>query len=241
MVKTSLKSAVVLLGCLGCVQLNAGSETAAEAALQAVHSWYDTVDDGSDQDHLKEFGLVGSGVGPLVQAHQQLAAQLKRHMDRDQFLVHYRGLARMQLLQAHAVSTTARDNYVQVFVEEERTMAIEGIPVVAWFEGFIDVAKTQDGWKISSLENVKPEDIIDALGNHAPRRDDPVEAAWARLQCKAEDCSVIRRALPPNSKERLGRVTIQTSHGIDTVSLARLHDGEWLPIDTETEAIPAHK
>lgn len=239
--KTSTRSLLVLICCLRCVHVHAASEATVEAALQAVHSWYDTIDDGSDQEHLKEFGLVGSGVGPLVQAHQQLAAQLRAHMDRDQFLVHYRGLARMHLLQAHAVSATARDNYAQVFVEEERTMAIEGVPVVAWFEGFIDVTKTPDGWKISSLENVKPEDIIDALGNNTPRHDNAVEAALARLQCKAEDCSVVRRTLPPNGTERMARVTIQRQHDIDTVSLAHLHDGEWLPVDTEIEAIPAPK
>jgi hypothetical protein len=200
-----------------------------------VHSWYTTIGDGSDQEHLKEFGTIGGGVGPLVEAHQQLAAQLKQHMDRDQFLLHYRGLAHMRLLQAHPVLTTARDNYVRVFVEEERTMAIEGLPVMAWFQGFIDVAKLQDGWKISSLDGVKPENIIEALDERALRRDDPVEAALAQLKCKAEECSVTKKTLPPNSTERLGRVTIQTPHGTDTISLAHLHDGQWLAVYTEVE------
>ena len=239
--KTSALSVLLVLCCLCRIPAHAASETTVAAALAAVHSWYETIGDGSDQEHLKEFGTVGSGVGSLVHAYQQLANQLKDHMDRDQFLVHYRGLARMHLLQAHAVTTTARDNYVQVFVEEERTMAIEGIPAMAWFEGFIDVTKAPDGWKISSLENVKPEDIIDALENRAQRRDDPAEAALARLHCKSEDCSVIRKALPPNSMERLARVMIQTARGLETVSLARLRDGEWLPIDIEVETNGAPK
>lgn len=222
--------------CLGCVHVHAAGETAVEAALVAVHSWYEAIGDGSDQEHLKEFGMVGDGVGPLVQAREQLAAQLKERMDREQFLVHYRGLAHMRLLQAHPVLTTAHDNHVLVFVEEERTMAIEGVPVMAWFKGFIDVTKAQDGWKISSLENVKPEDIIDALGSHAQLHNDPTEVAMAHLQCKGEECSVIKKASPLNNAERLGRITIQTPHGASTVSLARLHDGEWLAVDTEAEA-----
>lgn len=238
--KTSAISILVLL-CAACICLHAAGETTTEAALEAVRNWYATIDDGSDQEHLKEFGVVGGGVGPLVHAHEQLAGQLKQHLDRDQFLVHYRGLARMRLLQAHAVLTTARDNYVQVFVEEERMMAIEGVPVMAWFEGFIEVTKAQDAWKISSLENVKPEDIIDALDDRGPQHDDPVQAALEHLQCKGEECGVIRKVLPSNSAERLSRVTIQTPHGTDTVSLAHLHDGQWLPIDTEAEESAAPK
>jgi hypothetical protein len=163
-------------------------------------------------------------------------------MDRDQFLVHFRGLARMRLLQAHGIRATARDNLVQVFVEEERTMAIEGIPAVAWFEGFVSVIKTSDGWRICSLEDVKPEDIISALDDPGSRHTDPVEVAIARLQCEsAEDCNVVKKALPPNSTERLGRVIIQTPRGTNTVCLARLHSGEWMPVDTEAEAGSASK
>lgn len=207
-----------------------------QAAVTAVHVWYDTLSRGSDQEHLTEFGTVGGGVGPLVEAYQQLAPALKQRMDRGQFLVHYRGLARMHLLQAYPVLTSAHDNYVQVFVEEERTMAIEGVPLMAWFEGTVELTKGQDGWKVSSLENVKPEDLIDALGDHTPWHDDPVDVAMARVGCKSEVCSVLKKALPPNSTERVGRVTIQTLRGVNTVSLARLHDGEWLAIDMEAEA-----
>lgn len=235
--KTSVKWAVLLMCCLVCAPVHAADEVAMQAAVMAVHIWYDTLSRGSDQEHLTEFGTVGGGVGPLVEAYQQLAADLKQHMDRGQFLVHYRGLARMHLLQAHPVLTSARDNYVQVFVEEERTMAIEGVPVMAWFDGTIELTKGQDGgWKISSLENVKPEDLIDALSDHTPWHDDPIDVAMARVGCKSEVCSVLKKALPPNSAERLARVTVQSIRGVNTVSLARLHDGEWLPLDVEPEA-----
>lgn len=217
--------------------LAAGETTVEAAALEAVRGWYQALGNGSDQEHLTEFKTVGAGQGALIHAHQLLAAELQQHMNRDQFLVHFRGLARMRLLQAYAVVRTAAENHVRVFVEEERTMAIEGVPVMAWFEGFIDVTKTQEGWRISSLEDVKPEDIIGALGDHGPGHGDPVELAMAHLQCKgAEDCTVIRKAFPVNSTGRLSRVAIQTPHGIDIVSLARLHDGEWIPIDIEPEA-----
>lgn len=237
--KTSVKW--VVLACLVCTHVDAADEITVQAAVAAVHVWYDTLSNGSDQEHLTEFGTVGGGVGPLIEAYQQLAVELKQHMDRGQFLVHYRGLARMHLLQAYPVLTSAHDNYVHVFVEEERTMAIEGVPVMAWFEGTIELTKGQDGWKISSLENVKPEDLIDALGDHTPWHDDPVDVAMARAGCKSEVCSVLKKALPPNSTERMARVTIQSLRGVDTISLARLHDGEWLPIDMETEANSASK
>lgn len=241
--KTSAKWIPVLLCCVSCARVYAADETAAQAAVEAVHAWYQTLGNGSDQEHLKEFGTVGGGVGPLMAAHQQLAAQLKARMDRDQFLVHYRGLAHMRLLQAHAVATSARGNYAQVFVEEERVMAIEGLPAMAWFEGLIEVTKTQEGWRISSLEQVKPEDLIDTLADHSPAlHGDPVDVAMTHLQCKSEDCTVMRKAFPPpNATERLGRVTIQTPRGVNTVSLARLHDGEWVCIDTEAETTTTPK
>lgn len=236
------KCFVILLYCFIAAPAFAAEEVTVQAALEAVHGWYEALGNGSDQQHLKEFGVVGTGEGALLQAYQQLATELKQHMDRDQFLVHFRGLARMRLLQAHGLNTTAHENHVRVFVEEERTMAIEGVPVMAWFEGLIDVTKTQEGWKVSSIEDVKPEDIIDALRDGPAWHGDPVEIAMAHLQCRSvEDCSVIKKAFPPNSAERLGRVTIQTPHGVDTVSLARLHDGEWMPIDTEVEATGASK
>lgn len=227
--------------CLGCAHVHAADEIAVQAAVTAVHVWYDTLGNGSDQEHLTEFGTVGGGVGPLIEAYQQLATELKQHIDRSQFLVHYRGLARMHLLQAHPVLTSAHDNYVEVFVEEERTMAIEGVPVVAWFDGTIELTKAPDGWKISSLENVKPEDLIDALGDHTPWHNDPIDVAMARVGCKSEVCSVLKKAVPPNSTERMARITIQALRGVDTISLARLHDGEWLPIDVEAEANSASK
>lgn len=148
----------------------------------------------------------------------------------------------MRLLQAHVVNSTAKENYVQVFVEEERTMAIEGIPAVAWFQGFLGVTKTADGWKISSLEDVKPENIISTLDDPLTKRSDPVEVALARLQCGSpEDCGVLKKVLPANSAERLGRVTIQTPRGLGTVGLARLHNGEWTPVDMEMETGSASK
>ena len=227
---------VTLICCFRCASTLGADETTVQTAVEAVHGWYETLGDGSDQEHLKEFGAVGHGIGPLAQAYGQLAADLQKHMDRDQFFVHFRGLARMRLLQTHGVISTANENYVQVFVEEERTMAIEGIPAVAWFQGFLSVTKTADGWKISSLDDVKPENIISTLDDPVTKHSDPVDVALARLQCGSpEDCSVLKKTLPPNSAERLGRLTIQTPRGVATVGLARLHNGQWTPVDVEME------
>lgn len=224
-----------MLCCFGCVRAGALETSSAEAALGAVHVWYETLGDGSDQEHLQEFGTVGAGPGPLVHAYEQLAEALRKQMGRDQFLAHFRGLARMRLLQAHPVYATLGEDSVQVFVEEERTMAIEGIPAMAWFEGFVTVTRNPEGWRISSLGDVKPEDIIDALDEHLPGRGDPVEAARARARCEKEACSVLRKTLTQSGTEHLNKVTLQTPHGIETVSLARLHDGEWKAIDSQPE------
>ncbi len=207
-----------------------------EAAVAAVHGWYETLGDGSDQEHLKEFGTVGAGTGPLVQAYEQLAPALRKQMNQQEFLAHFRGLARMRLLQEHPSGTAVQEDSMEVFVEEERTMAIEGIPAMAWFQGFVTVTRTSEGWRISSIENVKPEDIIDALSDQMAWRSNAVDVAMARLQCAStEECSLAKKALPQNGAERLARVTIQTAHGMRTVSLARLHDGEWMAVDTEAE------
>jgi len=210
---------------------------AKDEAVSAVHLWYETLGDGSDQEHLKEFGIVGGGQGPLVHAYEQLAAPLRKQMNREEFLAHFRGLARMRLLEAYAVNANMREDSVQVFVEEERTMVIEGIPAMAWFEGMLTLSRTPEGWRISSLENVKPEDLIDALDDRTPSRGDPVQAARAALQCGSkDDCTVMRKAAAQNGAERLSKVTVETPRGIQTVWLVHLHDGDWKAIDTEVEA-----
>lgn len=225
-----------VLWCIGCMHASGADSAAAQAAVEAVHGWYETIGDGSDQDHLKEFGAVGEGLGPLLHAYEQLAPVLQKRMDRDKFLAHFRGLAHMRLLQAHAVTASAQENSVEVFVEEERLMGIEGLAADTWFAGFITAVKTPDGWKISDLEGVKPENIFQSLSEHPSWRNDAVAAAMDRIQCNdPEDCVVTRKSLPVNSTERMGRVTIQTGRRMETVWLARLHDGEWVPVDTKTE------
>ncbi len=206
-------------------------------AEDAVRAWYQIVDDGSDQAHLKEFGTIGEGPGPLQDAYQTLAPTLRGQMTFEEFLAGYRGLAHLSLLQSHAIPGAPSDS-AQVFVEEERIMVMEGVPVTAWFVGPVTVTKMSDVWRISDLKDVKPEDIISTLagGGHMPGHLEAPEVAMASLHCNAtSSCMTKTKLLPQNTATRLGRVTVQTQDGLYTVSLAKLHDGVWIVIETKQE------
>jgi len=220
------------------------SQTVSDSpAEDAVRAWYQIVDDGSDQTHLKEFGTVGQGPGPLEDAYQTLAPTLRSQMSFSEFFAGYRGLAHLSLLQSHSMPGSQPDS-AQVFVEEERTMALEGVPVMAWFVGPVTVTKTGEGWKISDIKDVKPEDIISALsGGHMPARLDAMEVAMASLHCNGTTttCTVKTKLLPQSTAARLGRVTVQTPEGVVSVSLAKLHDGIWVVLETKQETSSPEK
>jgi hypothetical protein len=216
----------------GAACFTSSGQTAPGNPEDAVRAWYQIVDDASDQAHLKEFGTVGEGLGPLEDAYRNLAPTLRSQMTGEEFLAGYRGLAHLSLLQSHIMPGAPLDS-AQVFVEEERTMAMEGVPVMAWFVGPVTVTKTGDGWKISDLKGVKPEDIISTvISGHL----EAPEVAMASLHCNATTaCTVKSRMLPQNTATRLGRVAVQILDGLYTVSLAKLHDGAWVVIETKQE------
>jgi hypothetical protein len=211
-------------------------------AVSAVRAWYQVIDDGSDQADLVRYGTVGEGPGPLQTAYQQLAPQLRQQVSEAQFLAHFRGLAKVKLLQAHASVEAATPDAARVLVEEERVMVIQGIPALVWFVGFIDVARTAAGWKISSLKDVAPEDIITLpLGGHMPWRADPEEVALVSLHCSGNrDCKIIDKSMTPpgqpDADSRTAWVTVQSGRASYRVDLAKLHSGEWVVLDKA----PAH-
>src|ERR1700730_13361176 len=96
-------------------------------AAAAVQAWYKIAGDGADQAHLSRYGTVGGGPEPLTEAYRQLAPSLRQQMTEAQFFEHFRGLAHLELLQAHLVDSDAKPD-LQVFVEEERTMDFAGVP-----------------------------------------------------------------------------------------------------------------
>jgi hypothetical protein len=117
-------------------------------------------------------------------------------MNEAQFFDHYRGLAHLKLLQAHAAN--GEDSALRVFVEEERVAVFGGIPAMAWFAGFVQVTRTSEGWKISSFTDVKPGDIITMpLGGHQPGRADPEDVALVGLKCvpNEADCTIVSNSL----------------------------------------------
>ena len=136
---------------------------------------------------------MGEGVGPLQDAYQALSPTLRGEMTSDEFLAGYRGLAHLSLLQSHLVASSP--DSAQVFVEEERTLAMEGLPVMAWFVGSVTVTRTAEGWKISDLKGLKPEDIISTLiGGHMAGYFEASEVAMARLRCNGT-ASLVRPRL----------------------------------------------
>jgi hypothetical protein len=216
-----------------------------EQATEAVRAWYRVVDDGSDQAHLLAFGTVGSASEPLHEAYLQLSRRLRIQMSEAQFFAHYRGLANLKLLQAHAANVG--DGPLRVFVEEERIAVLAGVPAMAWFAGFVEMTQTSEGWKISSFKDVKPEDIISMpLGGHQPWRANPEDVARVGLKCFSNepDCTVVSNSLSSNghsldqasTSERPVIVMIRTAAGLRRVELARLHSGEWVVVKGQTIA-----
>ncbi|MBV9503216.1 MAG: hypothetical protein JO138_27905 [Acidobacteriaceae bacterium] len=229
-----LDRAALLFGAACCA---ATSQTGpVSPAEDAVRNWYQVVNNGSDQQHLADFGIIGDGPQPLERAYSSLAPTLRSRMSREEFLAGYRGLARLTLLQDHSMTGSSPDSE-RVLVEEERTMVLEGIPAVAWFEGLITVTKTSEGWKISELKDVKPEDIISTpIGGEMPWHTDPAAVAMASLHCEgAAGCKIKTKPLPQTTSTRPGKVTVQTPDGLYTVSMAKLHNGSWIVLETKQE------
>jgi hypothetical protein len=203
-------------------------------AATAVQAWYKIAGEGADQAHLTRYGTVGRGPGPLMQAYQQLAPSLRQQMSETQFFEHFRGLAHLELLQTHVVDSDANKPDLQVFVEEERTMDFAGVPAVAWYKGFLVMTQTTDGWKISSLKGITPEDIIShSLGGHSPWVFEPEQVATVSIQpcCLngAPNCKQIGEAVPSNGQT--AEVSISACGAVYTVRLAKLHSGEWIFLD----------
>lgn len=170
-----------------------------DEAVAAVVGWYATIGNGSNQRDLLDYGTVGGGPQPLTEAYGQLDDSLRGQMSEAQFLTHFRGLAQLKLLQAHAACQGEVSGAARVFVEEGRTFAIEGIPGIAWYWGFVTLAKTPLGWRISELKGLRPEDIISlALGGHMPYRENPDEVAMVYLQCARQaSCKLIESSRRP--------------------------------------------
>src|ERR1700680_1636570 len=86
-------------------------------AVAAAQAWYKLAGGGADQAHLLGYGTVGGGPYPLTKAYQQLAPSLRQQMTEAQFFDHFRGLAHLELLQAHVVDSDANKPDLQIFVE----------------------------------------------------------------------------------------------------------------------------
>ena len=202
-------------------------------AAAAVQAWYKLAGGGADQAHLLRYGTVGGGPYPLTKAYQQLAPSLRQQMTEAQFFEHYRGLAHLELLQAHVVDSGADTPDLQVFVEEERTMDFAGVPAVAWYKGFLAMTQTAGLWKISSLKGITPEDIIShSLGGHMPWVFDPEEVAKQNLRpccLNEQNCKQIGETVP--SKGQTAEVSISACGATYQVRLAKLHSGEWIFLD----------
>jgi hypothetical protein len=202
-------------------------------AVAAVQAWYKLAGNGADQAHLLRYGTVGGGPYPLTEAYQQLAPSLRQQMSEAQFFEHFRGLAHLELLQAHVVDSDADKPDLQVFVEEERTMDFAGVPAVAWYKGFLAMTQTS-GWKISSLKGITPEDIIShSLGGHSPWVFDPEQVATLSIQpcCSngAPNCKRIGETV--SSNDQTAEASISACGAVYRVRMAKLHSGEWTFLD----------
>lgn len=219
------------------------SSGASTEPQDVVRAWYDTIDDASDQARLVEYGNVGSGLAPLERAYEQLAPTLRAELPKEDFLMKYRGLAQLRVLQVHPIENERAPGNTEVFVEEERTMVIEGTPVLAWFKGTLELKNSAGTWQISGLKNLKPEDIISPLDGRTASQQDPEDVARAACQCglAQQDCSIKTKALPPNTSKSLGKVTVQTHESTLVVSMARLHSGIWLALETKQETASPKK
>ena len=199
-----------------------------EEAVAAVLAWYDTIGDGSNQAEMSGFGTVGDGPQPLAEAYQQLHPSLRQRMSELGFFVYFRGLARLRLLQVRPSCDGQPPESAKILVEEERTLVIEGIPAVAWYWGLLTLTRTPQGWQISDLDDIHPEDIISLpLGGHMPYRRNPAEVARAYLKCAdPAKCEVIETLMHthgvpvalPNANSGPARTVIRPDGSLGTVA-----------------------
>ena len=188
-------------------------------AVQAVSDWYKAFD-GASGSELKQFGSIGTGRSGLERAYKLLAPEFRAHTSDPVFEKEYATVAQVKLLQAHLVGVEPDDKTAQVFVEEERTVLLEGINAVTWYEGNLHVVNVNGQWQIASFA-LKPEDIISGLGGHMPWRSDPVTVAEVQLGSGFHLCS-------PLAKNSSGEVQLTVcSDQPRAVRLTRLHNGYW--------------
>jgi hypothetical protein len=217
--------------CLG-IEAASGAE---DDAVAAVRAWYQVAEKGSDQSHLLDYGTVGGGPFPLTQAYGMLAPSLRSKMTEPQFFEHFRGLAQVRLLQAHAIHGGQPEQSVQVFVEEQRTLVMQGVPAVAWFQGLLTVSHTPAGWRIADLSQVKPENIISfGLGGHQPWVFNPEDVALVNTDqaCCANgspDCREIGKTVAADGET--AEATTRACGRVYRARLTKLHSGVWVFLD----------
>ncbi len=195
--------------------------------VRAVLAWYDILDGaaGAKVDQ-GPFGSVGIGVEGLRQAYARLAPAFQRKTSLAGFEKGYECMAHVELLQAHLGKLDDPSGKATVFVEEERTLLLEGIGVVAWYAGLLQLARDPGGWKIAGF-NLEAEDIISDYGGHQPWRGDPVEVAEA-LQYGEQACSP---GEPPVARH-VAVVEICGSRRY-RVRLVEMHNEHWYQISTD--------
>ena len=207
---------LVLLQAVTCF---AADPSPCQQMTEAVRSWYSLLANGANQPDLSAFGTVGSGTGPLLKGYGALAPSLRARMSESQHMKHFRGVAEVKLLQARPACQP--DSPARVFVEEERTVVLEGFSAIAWYSGFLKMENTGRQWRIADLSDIRPEDLISLrLGGHMPWREDPVEVARLALRCDSR-CK---------AEGGLDTVSVEKNGARHLVHLAHLHNAEWTVI-----------
>jgi hypothetical protein len=226
--------------CLG-MQAPTGAE---DGAVAAVRAWYHVAEKGSDQSHLLDYGTVGSGPFPLMQAYRMLAPSLRSKMTEAQFFEHFRGLAQVRLLQAHAIHSGKPEQSILVFVEEERTLVMQGVPAVAWFQGLLTVSRTPAGWVIADLSRVKPENIVSfSLGGHQPWVFNSEDVALVNTDeacCGngSPNCQEMGKTVAEDGAT--AEATTRACGRVYRARLAKLHSGVWVFLDKELLSNASH-
>jgi hypothetical protein len=225
---------VVLLALSIIVASSLRGQSVQSDPVQAVRAWYTVFDDASGAKGQYS-GFVGNGSGPFPKAYQLLSPMLQARMSELTFEESYAQVAHMELLQANLARLDQKAGEADVFVEEERTVVLDRIPAVAWYEGTLHLTETSGARHIAEIA-LTPEDIISmTYGGHQPWLGDPLEVAkYASGQSQTNNSNSGQPCSSAVPQPRSGILEVDIcGNRRYRVRMVKLHSGEWRVISTD--------
>ena len=184
------------------------------------------------------FGSIPTAEDGCRKAYGYLSRAVRQRVSLEQFKNSLSGVGKirpLKILPANYGDDTDPAWIPRYFVEVERLeeceLRGEVKSVITYYAGFYTLTKEEGTFRVKSWD-MKPEDFISRLGGHQPWRYDPEEMAAQHVLTHvfhgkgplSGPVTLLQR------KEDFAEVRVGKETGGYSVYLARLENGEWMPI-----------